>query len=318
MLQKFSELVLDLYRNCREVPIEAFQDCALQFIQPVIEFDSAVWLTSTIHQNSDSATFHTRHFYRQPSQLLSDWMKCKGATVFPRKLFASPGRTFACTPFIEMEPDVAAHCRNYGIEQILTTAKVEPVAGIHEMISLYRSDIMRPFSEEERQFQQNLVPHLSEAWRICRIKHLSSLGQPACALDAYAAGADKEGVLHIVDPGFMQLLLEEWPGWHGPQLPAKLLEACRRNEERFVGRRAVFLFYYLGDHMLLRGRSKLSIDSLSQREREIAEYYIDGNSYKEIAQMLNLSPATIRNHLSTVYGKLGIDNKAALATAMSK
>lgn len=315
MLGKLSSAVLTLYRGSRELPMEEFQDWAFEYLRTVLDFDSGLWLTAILHLDQDTATFHTRHLYKQPLQLLVDWAQCEDATIFSRRVFASPGTTLACTPSVEMGVELAAHARRYGIEQILATTQIDPIAGISELISVYRADVDRPFSEDERVFQQHIVPHLSEAWRLCRIRHLEHLIQPACALDAHTAGADMEGVLNLIDPGFTKLLRTEWPDWRGPRLPGKLLDSHRRGESLHIGRRTAFHFVPFDDHILLRARRKQPIDDLSQREREVARHYAAGLSHKKIAQSLGLSPATVRNHLSTVYLKLGVDNKAML-TAM--
>jgi DNA-binding CsgD family transcriptional regulator/GAF domain-containing protein len=55
---------------------------------------------------------------------------------------------------------------------------------------------------------------------------------------------------------------------------------------------------------------------LSQREQEVAAAYADGKSYKEIAQILGLSPATVRTHLRTVYRKLNVTSKIELSLAL--
>lgn len=57
----------------------------------------------------------------------------------------------------------------------------------------------------------------------------------------------------------------------------------------------------------------VSIEVLSKRELEVAEAYAVGDSYKEIARTLGLSPTTVRTHLRTVYGKLGVASKIELA-----
>lgn len=55
-----------------------------------------------------------------------------------------------------------------------------------------------------------------------------------------------------------------------------------------------------------------SLHRLSKREREIAERYANGQTYKAIAEALCRSPSTIRNHLNAIYQKLEIGNKAEL------
>ena len=54
-------------------------------------------------------------------------------------------------------------------------------------------------------------------------------------------------------------------------------------------------------------------DVLSKREKEVATAYASGESYKEIARSLGLSPTTVRTHLRTVYSKLGVPSKIELA-----
>ena len=316
MLEKLSAIILSLYRGSCEMPMAGFQEWAFESLRNVIAFDSGVWMTGVLNVESDTATFHTRYLCRQPLQLLADYNRCKDATFFSKKVFASPGVALTCTPSVDFGPELAVHSRRYGIEQVLATTQVEPVAGLHELISLYRSDIAHPFSEEERLFQQCLVPHLSEAWRACRMRHLSHLSQPSCALKAQTAAADMQGLLSLIDPGFTRLLREEWPEWRGPQLPEDIFSAYAHGELRYVGQRAAFSLVGVHDHILLRGRLKIPLDELSRREREIAEHFAAGHSHKEIAKSIWLSPATVRNHLSAIYLKLGIDNKAALTAVI--
>ena len=52
--------------------------------------------------------------------------------------------------------------------------------------------------------------------------------------------------------------------------------------------------------------------TLSNREREVVTAYAEGQSYKEIARSLNISPTTVRSHLRTVYSKLGVTSKIEL------
>ncbi len=53
--------------------------------------------------------------------------------------------------------------------------------------------------------------------------------------------------------------------------------------------------------------------ALTKREHEVAAAYATGQSYKEIARALGVAPTTVRSHLRTVYGKLGVTSKIGLA-----
>jgi DNA-binding NarL/FixJ family response regulator len=43
-----------------------------------------------------------------------------------------------------------------------------------------------------------------------------------------------------------------------------------------------------------------------------------GLSHKQVAQLLNLSPATVRNHITEVYRRLAVQNVVELAQALGR
>ena len=49
---------------------------------------------------------------------------------------------------------------------------------------------------------------------------------------------------------------------------------------------------------------------LTNRERKIFELLIDNKSTEEIAYILNVTPKTVRNHISNVIQKLGVRGRA--------
>jgi DNA-binding NarL/FixJ family response regulator len=52
---------------------------------------------------------------------------------------------------------------------------------------------------------------------------------------------------------------------------------------------------------------------LSHREQEIARLVAQGNSNKEVAQKLFIAPQTVKNHLHSIFDKLGISDRVELA-----
>lgn len=49
---------------------------------------------------------------------------------------------------------------------------------------------------------------------------------------------------------------------------------------------------------------------LSEREREVLELIAQGRSNAEIAQRLVLNPKTVRNHVSNIFAKLQVVDRA--------
>jgi DNA-binding CsgD family transcriptional regulator len=57
---------------------------------------------------------------------------------------------------------------------------------------------------------------------------------------------------------------------------------------------------------------RLALDQLSPRERQILDAALAGLSAAEIADRFSLSQATVRSHLSSIYGKLGVRGRVEL------
>ena len=56
---------------------------------------------------------------------------------------------------------------------------------------------------------------------------------------------------------------------------------------------------------------------LSEREREILQFLVEGNTKSAIAESLGLSPHTIDGHVRNIYAKLHVNNRSgAVATAL--
>jgi DNA-binding NarL/FixJ family response regulator len=60
------------------------------------------------------------------------------------------------------------------------------------------------------------------------------------------------------------------------------------------------------------------VDSLTRREREVAEHVRAGRTNREIAGMLFLSEKTVERHLSRVFEKFGVSSRTAVAVLMAE
>lgn len=58
--------------------------------------------------------------------------------------------------------------------------------------------------------------------------------------------------------------------------------------------------------------------NLTDRETDILTLLVDGLEYKEIAQKLGLSPNTIRNNITRIYGKLHVTSRMQAAKVMKR
>jgi len=212
-----------------------------------------------------------------------------------------------------------AHAERYGMQHTLVTVTRGPVSDLLGAITLYRADPANAFSEQERLLQQNLVPHLVALCNRSRIQHLQDAQHPGRERRRRAAAlVDGKGVLYNANPGFIDLMLAEWPDWRGPILPPALFDAIiTAAATRALFSRISVHVSAANDLFLLHLREITPCDSLSEREWDVASAFARGLSHKEIARHLGIAPGTVRNHLSAIYEKLGVSNKAELVHSLA-
>jgi DNA-binding CsgD family transcriptional regulator len=93
------------------------------------------------------------------------------------------------------------------------------------------------------------------------------------------------------------------------------VETPRRELEAALRRIAIEV-ERLGLSMMLPVRSQGAayedLRLLSARELEVLQSFMEGRRVASIARLLSISPHTVRNHLNSIYGKLGVGSQAEL------
>ena len=62
----------------------------------------------------------------------------------------------------------------------------------------------------------------------------------------------------------------------------------------------------------------MSKSILTKREKEVFDLLVENKITKEIADKLNISEKTVRNHISNVMQKLGVKGRAAAVVELLK
>jgi DNA-binding CsgD family transcriptional regulator len=62
-----------------------------------------------------------------------------------------------------------------------------------------------------------------------------------------------------------------------------------------------------------RKNNELDQSNLTEREKEILQLLIKGNSYKEIAGVIFISVETLNSHIKNIYRKLNVHSRSELA-----
>jgi DNA-binding CsgD family transcriptional regulator len=121
------------------------------------------------------------------------------------------------------------------------------------------------------------------------------------------------GLIEAADPQFYALLRREWPGMAGLRLPEAAWTPLRRGVP-FHGTHIEISARPAHTHLLCIAQPLSPLHRLSPLERSVAERFAAGKGSKEIARELHTSPHTVRNHLSHLYRKLNVHDKAELAS----
>jgi DNA-binding CsgD family transcriptional regulator len=309
-LSRLGRVVMALHRLAATTAIGDFQRLAFDALRAELAFDSGIWATGVM---APRATLHSLHAYKQPPEMMRAWQGIAGHDTLLAETIRRPGQTLratadgpeGCPPFL---PEVRSHAHRFGMEQVLATSFIDPVLNLVEGFALYRSNPQARFSEPERLLTQHALPHLVEAWRTNRLR-LIHLEKPTSARQACGL-CDATGLLHTAGPDFAAMMRNEWPDWHGPKLPVQLMTGGAKG---FVGRAIAASREPINDLWLVKVRRRAPLDNLTPREIDVAMRFGQGMNYQEIAVELHIAPATVRNHLTNIYGKLGVGNKVELA-----
>jgi DNA-binding NarL/FixJ family response regulator len=66
------------------------------------------------------------------------------------------------------------------------------------------------------------------------------------------------------------------------------------------------------------GKSKLDVDKLTLRQRDVLQELLKGQSSKEIARTLDIAEGTVKIHLAAIYRALGVRTRAEAIAKMNR
>jgi DNA-binding NarL/FixJ family response regulator len=128
---------------------------------------------------------------------------------------------------------------------------------------------------------------------------------PRCLVMVLTASADREAHARAVEAGAAGVL-------HKSARVGEVVQAARR----LVAGESLLSAEEVVDLLRLAGRSRerdreaqRTIERLTPREREVLQALADGLSDKQISENLHVGVGTVRNHLVSVFGKLGVNSR---------
>jgi DNA-binding CsgD family transcriptional regulator len=318
-MKSFSNFLLTLYRGADKISAGEFKDWALNEVKSLIPFESCVWGSGS--WAAGQPKIHSVHLNNLDGGFVASWMQYQHEDKLARVVPLNLAHTFNVDVPAEYSGTAIHefHCKRFAMEHILGTATIDADTQLLNTMSLYRSDPNQPFTEAERALKEVIFSHLVEAVRKNWLTNLPHLfpGNQRSSFNTIAT-CDLMGILQVATPSFIEIFRLEWPKWIGPSLPECVSLNIQNGELKFVGAKITVCLSKIDDIFLIRTRPKIAADELSTRELEVAQRFATGSDYKTIAQQLSVSPSTIRGHLTRIYAKLGINEKASLVAEIRR
>ena len=316
-MRELNHLILNLYGSAQECTTGEFQGQALDMLRQTLSFDSAAIIAASF--SSDMAiSLHSLHMYQQPIEKLAD----RKALVSPDTILADACRSRGrCVTMesVDIAPrylDLHAYCKKYAIAHSMVLISPATHHANLDLIALWRAGPERAYCAAETELGNLLLPHLTQAQAINSRLFRTPDVEPSPG--SVRLLANLNGCLQYVEPIAADMLQREWPEWEPPMLPAQFVEELRRpGQGLYTGKTLVARVTELGGYLYVQLSRRPAGRPLTGVEGAVARLAASGLSYKDIARRQGVSPATVRNQLHSVYAKLDVGNKTALAAALA-
>lgn len=118
---------------------------------------------------------------------------------------------------------------------------------------------------------------------------------------------DDEKIFGAIKAGANGYMLKK----DSPQKILDAIESVYHGESPMNGMIAAKVLDYFQQHQ--KKNIELQQSNLTEREKEILQLLIKGNSYKEIAGVLFISVETLNSHIKNIYRKLNVHSRSELA-----
>lgn len=312
-LQAFNRCVLQLASLAREEGGSHFIADGLQAFRQLVPFASAWWgemsggATSSAPQN----WMHGRIDLGESFAL--DWSQVAGLDSFALDTLATHGRVMRDSEFTDPVEAVNDFARRYDLYHLMSISFELPESGLIFFVCLYRGQHEAAFSASEEGLFAAYCEHLLQLWRF-QVQDMIRVDTGNGASDFGVARMD--GSLLYVGARLCEAIEREVPGWNGSVLPAEVIAQLSKVPCVMRLGRCALTLSPNADHVILSLEASSPGVVLAPRERTAAMLFAAGHSYKEIARILSLSPATVRTYLRNCYSQLGVKSKVELGSVL--
>ncbi|PTR23089.1 LuxR family transcriptional regulator [Pseudomonas sp. GV085] len=312
-LKAFNHCVLHLGRLARESGASRFIADGLRAFGPLVPFASAWWgeMSSPGPDVPPQSWMHGS--INLPESFAAEWHPVAANDQFSHTTLNRPGEVVRDKGFNDPCEAVNDFARRYDLYHLMSITYELPESGLMFFVCLYRGQDEQAFEENEAELFSAFCDHLFQLWRF-QVQDMIRFDSENGASDFGVARMD--GSLLYIGARLCTAIQRELPGWSGSMLPGEVIAQLPKAPCVIrLGRCALTLSPNAG-HVILSLDAPSGGDGLAPRERTAAMLFAAGHSYKEIAKLLALSPATVRTYLRNCYLQLGVKSKVELGSVL--
>lgn len=318
-ITSFSRFITQMNDRSGSEDAEGLVRWAVQDLSETIGFDAAWYGWANLR--ADGVEVYANATLNLPEGFFEYWQTMADQDLLASHMIANPGQTAIYDRGQRLQNDgMVSLSDKFGLRRITTAMNGHYGTYASFYISSYRmGDHARQWSEEERDYLQCAVDQLSAAMKLTN----GSPNQPTQP-GTVTILASENGIGLLGLPALREQFGEIWPKWTGGHLPEQLARLIGTPGQHILPDRDLVVtvenalkFRGMGLRRLTLRRLQ-RFDLLTSREREVARALAHGKSHKEVARLLGLAPATVRNQTQAIYGKLQIDNRSALTALVNE
>jgi DNA-binding CsgD family transcriptional regulator len=312
-LQAFNRCVLQLGRLARERGAVEFIADGLQAFRQLVPFASAWWGEMSVSTAGAPPQSWMHGRIDLAESFAAEWQRSAGSDKFSHDTLSRPGEVIRDSGYTDPHAEVDAFARRHDLYHPMCITFELPESGLMFFVCLYRGADVAAFNDSEAGLFSAFCDHLLQLWRF-QVQDMIRVDTGNGATDFGVARLD--GALLYVGAGLCAAIQRELPGWNGSTLPAEAIAHLPKAPCVMRLGRSALTLTPSADRVILSLETQPRGAVLAPRERTVAMLFAAGHSYKEIARILSLSPATVRTYLRNCYLQLGVKSKVELGSVL--
>ncbi|WP_278491565.1 helix-turn-helix transcriptional regulator [Acinetobacter gyllenbergii] len=290
---------------------------SLQELKTIICFNAAWWGLITHDKDKKMVGIHHTETINLPTTFPSEWKAVANDDEFAHVVDNLSDIAHRFSYSSDFQDETESHelnqfSRKYQLLHGMSMSIKDTFTGHIFFISLYRHS-GASFSNINIAFFEQSVRHINQIWRY----NLQEALELSPNHNMFHAGLVREdGYILSIGAGLCEVIYAKWPEWKGVYIPEELMFQFDKIPTSIRLGKVNINIFKKSDNIRIEILNIKRNLTLSPREYRVAYLFSQGHSYKKVAELLGLSPSTVRTYLQKAYMQLGVSNKVELIKAL--